>query len=146
MYKTVYIEKWNSNGELIILGCFDHQVKIRGYRIDIGEIGTALEKLDGVTVAIVIYHKDKLVTFVTVTLSSSLLLVGDKSREKEEENISADTYEATIEADILEQTILPEYMMTLRIVCMDKFPLTHENKGNRSELTLPDRMTSKYCS
>ena len=67
MYKTVYIVKWNSNGKLIFLGRFDHQVKICGYRIEIGEMETALDKKDGLTVAIVLDHKDKLVSFVTVT-------------------------------------------------------------------------------
>ena len=138
VYKTGDRVKWNSNGELIFLGRFDHQVKIRGYRIELGEIETALEKQDGVTGAIVLAHKDKLVAFVTVTSSSSLLLVGDKAEEKEEENISADTDEATIKAALVEQTILPEYMMPWRVVCMDKFPLTHNNKVNRSELPLPD--------
>ena len=138
VYKTGDRVKWNSNGELIFLGRFDHQVKIRGYRIELGEIETALEKQDGVTGAIVLAHKDKLVAFVTVTSSYSLLLVGDKAQEKEEESISADTDEATIKADLVEQTILPEYMMPWRVVCMDKFPLTHNNKVNRSELPLPD--------
>ena len=143
VYKTGDRVKWNSNSELIFLGRFDHQVKIRGYRIELGEIETALEKQDGVTGAIVLAHKDKLVAFVTVTSSSSLLLVGDKAEEKEEENISADTDEATIKAALVEQTILPEYMMPWRVVCMEKFPLTHNNKVNRSELPLPDIMTSR---
>ena len=82
MYKTGDRVKCNSNGELIFLGSFDHQVKICGYRIELGEIETALEKQDGVIGAIVLDHKDKLVSFVTVTLSSSLLLVGDKDQEK----------------------------------------------------------------
>ena len=77
---------------------------------------TALDKQDGLTVAIVLDHKDKLVSFVTVTSSYSLLLVGYTSWEKEEEKKSADTDEATIKADLVEQTILPEYMMPWRFV------------------------------
>ena len=59
------------------------------------------------TVEIILAHENKLVAFVTVTPSSSLLLVGDKVKEKEKEDISSDTYEATIKGSLVEHTILP---------------------------------------
>ena len=82
MYKTGDRVKCNIKGEKIFQGRFDRQVKIFRYRIYIVEIENALEKQYGVTGTIAFVRKDKLVKFLTVTSSSSLLLVGDKAQEK----------------------------------------------------------------
>ena len=71
------------------------------------------------------------------------MLVGDKAKDREKEDISSDTYEATIKGSLVEQTILPEYMMPWRVVSMDKFTLKNKNKVNRTQLTLLDIMTSR---
>ena len=95
------------------------------------------------TGTIAFVHKDKLVKFLTVTSSSSLLIVGYKAKDKEKEDISSDTYEATIKGYLVEQTILPEYMMPWRVVSMDKLTSKNKKKVNRSELTFLDIMTSR---
>ena len=93
---------------------------------------------------IILAHENKLVAFVTVTPSSSLLIVGYKAKDKEKEDISSDTYEATIKGYLVEQTILPEYMMPWRVVSMDKLTSKNKKKVNRSELTFLDIMTSRW--
>jgi acyl-coenzyme A synthetase/AMP-(fatty) acid ligase len=54
LYRSGDYGRWRPDGKLEFLGRRDHQVKIRGLRIEIGEIESALSRLDGVRAASVV--------------------------------------------------------------------------------------------
>lgn len=54
MYKTGDIGCWN-NGLIEFCGRKDQQVKVRGMRVELGEIESAINKIDGIIQSVVIY-------------------------------------------------------------------------------------------
>ncbi|WP_062428684.1 non-ribosomal peptide synthetase [Herbidospora daliensis] len=64
VYRTGDLVRWNWDGTLEFLGRNDDQVKLRGHRIELGEVESALESLDGVARAAVAVKGDVLVAYV----------------------------------------------------------------------------------
>ncbi len=123
MYATVDLGVINEDGELIVLGRIDHQVKIRGFRIELGEIENQILELQGIKSAVVTAREDipgdqRLVAYV-ITESESM------SREKITE------WRKHLAAN------LPHYMLPNDWVCLERFPLTVNNKVDRKALPAP---------
>ena len=116
MYRTGDLGVWDESGDLFFKGRSDFQVKIRGYRIDLGEIETALKRVENVRDAIVL---DK--EYGDGRKGLLAYLVGENSSGAEHirECISH---------------ILPEYMIPSSFVFMDRFPLNVNGKIDRKVL------------
>uniref|UniRef100_UPI000B2155E3 AMP-binding enzyme n=1 Tax=Thermobifida halotolerans TaxID=483545 RepID=UPI000B2155E3 len=104
---------------LDFLGRSDFQVKIRGFRVELGEIETALARVDGVSQAVVVAHGDgsghhRLVGYVTAT------------RPLDSAEVRA----------ALAGT-LPAYMVPAAVVVLDALPLTANGKVERRALPAP---------
>ena len=48
LYRTGDRGKYDSSGNIVLLGRIDNEVKIRGHRVGLDEVGTIIEELDGV--------------------------------------------------------------------------------------------------
>jgi hypothetical protein len=110
--------RWRSDGELEYLGRSDQQVKIRGFRVEPGEVEAALREADGVGDCAVVAREDvpgdrRLVAYVT-------------GRARPEE----------LRAHL--RRALPEHMVPVAFVAVERLPLTPSGKLDRSSLPAPD--------
>ncbi|WP_272037596.1 non-ribosomal peptide synthetase [Paenibacillus sp. JJ-100] len=120
MYRTGDLARWLPDGNLEYLGRMDEQVKIRGYRIELGEVENVLLKQEGVAEAIVTVvqnpkQETELCAYITTTCDLSVREIrGRLARE------------------------LPEYMIPVHYVELNKIPLTSNGKVDRRALPQPD--------
>ena len=117
IYNTGDQARYLPDGNVEYLGRKDQQIKIRGFRIEIGEIETALKKLDNVREAVVALRKDpnkRLVAF---------LIADDPSKPL------ANAPERTLEQ------WLPEYMIPSRFEYLENYPMTLNRKVDRKTLS-----------
>ncbi|MCU0662310.1 MAG: amino acid adenylation domain-containing protein [Myxococcota bacterium] len=54
MYATGDLAKWGKDGNLLFLGRMDRQVQIRGFRVELQEIETSINKIEGIDNSIVL--------------------------------------------------------------------------------------------
>jgi amino acid adenylation domain-containing protein len=122
VYKTGDSGRWLDDGTIEYLGRKDSQVKIRGYRIELGEIENVLLGYDTIEKTVVIDVEDQ-----------------------EKDKYLVAYYESTDECDsgLLRNYLkitLPEYMIPVFFIKLDKIPLTASCKIDRKALPHPDRM------
>lgn len=115
IYKTGDLARWLPDGNLEFLGRIDHQVKIRGYRIELGEVENALLKIEGINDAVVVVGEDQESKYLCAYYIS-----------KEEITVSSLRNELLIK--------LPNYMVPLYFIKVDKFPLNSNGKVDRKLL------------
>jgi len=120
MYRTGDYGRQTAAGSIEFLGRRDDQVKVRGYRIELGEIEAALGACAGVRGAV-----------VKVIGDDSPLLVG---------YVTLDAHAAWDEEDIKRRLrwSLPEQMVPTHIVALEAFPMTPNQKIDRSRLPVPN--------
>jgi amino acid adenylation domain-containing protein len=128
MYRTGDLARWTSSGNVEFLGRIDHQVKIRGFRIELGEIENILAS-----------HP---------AIEDCAVLV----REKSDDKYLVGYYVAkTIVEDRNIKTFLgsklPDYMIPIAFVHLEKMPLTVSGKTNRKALPELDfRQDETFCA
>ncbi|MFJ7043352.1 amino acid adenylation domain-containing protein [Streptomyces sp. NPDC101112] len=124
MYRTGDEVRLHADGALEWLGRADAQVKVRGNRIEPAEIEQVLERLPGVTAAVVVAARFEGRGEPRLTA----YLVGDDlpARDRLDEHVSA---------------TLPEYMVPDAYVRLDALPLTDNGKVARARLPRPTRDT-----
>jgi amino acid adenylation domain-containing protein/non-ribosomal peptide synthase protein (TIGR01720 family) len=120
MYKTGDFARWSDDGDIEFIGRADNQVKIKGHRIELGEVQTALSKVDKVNQAAVQVHKDD---------RENPYLVGYYNSSEE---IPARELRKALEVEI------PSYMVPQIMVFLDEFPVTPNGKIDHSKLPKPD--------
>jgi amino acid adenylation domain-containing protein len=127
LYRSGDLGKWLPDGRVDFCGRVDHQVKIRGFRIEPGEIENRLlnhaEIRDAVVIARIDESGDKnLCGYVVVERPGAFESPQVMARELRE---------------YLQQT-LPDYMVPLFFVLLDKIPLTFNGKLDREALPAPE--------
>ena len=114
-YRTGDIVRLRDDGAFALLGRRDHQVKSRGYRIELGEVEAALHSHPGVAdaVAVAIPHEG----WGTAVIGCVVLREGAEVTDMEvRRHVS---------------TIVPRYMVPVRIDVLDSLPRTSNGKADR---------------
>jgi amino acid adenylation domain-containing protein len=122
LYKTGDLVRALPDGRLEFLGRIDEQVKIRGYRVEPNEISLALCSHCAIESAMVIARKD---TSGNNFLVAYLIL-------KKDRQVTASGLRSHLQAR------LPDYMVPTNLVVLDSFPLTANDKVDRSALPAPN--------
>jgi amino acid adenylation domain-containing protein len=120
IYLTGDLTCWLPDGNIEFLGRIDHQVKIRGFRIELGEIEYCLLNIPGVKEAVVLVREE-----VKNDKYICAYFVSDSE------------YEVSEMREYLTKE-LPDYMIPLHFVRLDKMPLTPNGKIHRKALPKPE--------
>jgi amino acid adenylation domain-containing protein/thioester reductase-like protein len=125
LYKTGDMVLLRGDGNLEFYGRKDDQVKIRGYRIELAEIEHNISKLPQISNAALKIHKKEnglptLVAFVEL------------NKINDDETKSLQNIRAKL------QQFMPAYMLPDKYVIVEKMPLTHAGKIDKSILKIPD--------
>lgn len=131
LYTTGDLVRYLSDGNLEFIGRVDHQIKIRGLRVELGEIESILLQHKQVTDAVVLAKQ-------TVNNDTQLIayVVADVDSEGVKTNSSQRSVEAKLETqlkDYLSQS-LPDYMIPMVYLFLDKIPLTNNGKVDKKSL------------
>jgi amino acid adenylation domain-containing protein len=121
LYKTGDLVKYLADGNLLFLGRIDNQVKIRGFRIELEEIENIMINSK--------YVKEALVTSMTLDKNQQTLVGYIVAKEKQR-----------FDQLLLKQYLfdyLPEYMIPIHFVELDRFPLTPNGKIDKNKLPSP---------
>ncbi|MBT5232038.1 MAG: amino acid adenylation domain-containing protein, partial [Methylococcales bacterium] len=122
VYKTGDLVQYNPQMALEYLGRIDHQVKLHGLRIELPEIEHYLNRIDGVSEAVVLVVQEQLVAY----------FVGSASMQVK-----------TAELNQQLSSFLPEYMMPAHYMKLDMMPLTANGKIDRKALPALDLVSQK---
>ncbi len=122
MYKTGDLGRYLPDGRIEFQGRVDNQVKVRGYRIELGEIETVLSSHPSVQECVVVARED---------------VPGDKRL------VAYVTSAATAKFDpgalrLWVKKKLPDYMVPLAWIEMDRLPLSPNGKIDRKNLPVPE--------
>jgi amino acid adenylation domain-containing protein len=122
LYRTGDLGRHRADGTLEILGRLDQQVKIRGFRIELGEIETVLARCPGVREAVAAARGEggaerRLVVYAVPEAGQAL-------------------DPAALRAWLAAR--LPEAMVPLHVVLLERLPLTANGKVDRRALPAPE--------
>lgn len=111
IYRTGDLVKYNEKNELIYLARKDFQIKHLGHRIELGEIETAVSSLEEIAFNCCLYDekKNKIVLFIEQELD--IFYIKDKLK-----------------------SLLPEYMLPNRVICLKSMPINANGKIDRTAL------------
>ncbi len=113
----------NADGCIEFCGRIDQQVKVRGFRIELGEIEAVLGAVPGI--------RNAAVTAPDTGHGERRLVAYVQAEDGQVPDVQA------IRAELARR--LPDYMVPLRYVVLDRFPTTVNGKLDRAALPAPDR-------
>lgn len=125
LYKTGDLVRWLSDGNLEFIGRVDRQVKLRGFRVELGEIESFLRRYPGVKEALVIDRGEGSNKFLC-----AYIVLKDQVERPE-----PDRWEMGIKIFLSHQ--LPDYMVPLYFVTLEKFPVNPSGKIDTRALPNP---------
>ncbi|MCK4258362.1 MAG: amino acid adenylation domain-containing protein [Halanaerobiales bacterium] len=129
IYRTGDLSRWLPDGNIEFLGRIDFQVKIRGFRIELGEIDNSLLKIEYIKEALVIDRED---------------VAGEKYLCA---YIVSDDEVDTPKVRMILAKSLPDYMIPVHFVQLERIPLTLSGKANRKALPAPEvKITEEYIA
>ncbi|TQC50217.1 amino acid adenylation domain-containing protein [Rhodococcus sp. WS4] len=131
MYRTGDLVRRREDGNLDFLGRTDDQVKIRGHRVELGEIASALEALDGVRQAAVV---------VDSGAGGFKRLVGYAVPVSTYQPRDANKYSQALRAT------LPDYMVPAAVIEVDSLPMTVNGKLDVAALPSADDVLGRTGS
>lgn len=119
IYDSGDIVKWLPSGALEYIQRADGQLKIRGNRVEIGEVETQINCLEGVDSGVVkFYKKDEDINGLIGYYTSKSGLTSAELKQQL-------------------RLVLPEYMIPTWVFKMDAFPITQNGKVDKSRLPTP---------
>jgi amino acid adenylation domain-containing protein len=121
LYRTGDLARHLDGGQIEFLGRVDEQVKLRGYRIELGEIEAMLQEHPSVRESVVLMREDE---------TGDKQLVAYVVCRRREPPTTSQLREFLKER-------LPEHMLHLTFVLLDKMPLTTSGKIDRRMLPDP---------
>lgn len=121
LYKTGDLCRWREDGEIEFLGRADQQVKIRGFRVELEEIESTLESMQGVDGAAA--------AVVDGGGGQKMLVVYVVSRDEAVTSKAARAYLAER---------LPKYMVPQAVMQLEELPRLPNGKIDRKQLPEPE--------
>jgi amino acid adenylation domain-containing protein len=121
LYKTGDLCRWREDGEIEFLGRVDQQVKIRGFRVELEEIESTLESMEGVDGAAA--------AVVDGGGGQKMLVVYVVSRDEAVTSEAARAYLAER---------LPKYMLPQAVMHLEELPRLPNGKLDRKQLPKPE--------
>ncbi|WP_430412120.1 amino acid adenylation domain-containing protein [Kordia sp.] len=128
VYRTGDLVRWNAEGNIEFIGRIDTQISIRGFRIEPREIESAILNLINATHCIIVKKE--------INETESAICAFIETAQK----IDIDTLKKDL------KNHLPEYMIPLYIVQLEKLPLTTNGKIAVKKLQLPKRETQEIIA
>ncbi|WP_297836666.1 amino acid adenylation domain-containing protein, partial [Pseudomonas sp.] len=126
LYRTGDLVRQRADGTVDYLGRLDHQVKIRGFRVELGEIEARLQAQPEVRDAVVVARDGisgkRLVAYIVASEADDTLCERLKSRLQES---------------------LPDYMVPVQWLLLEKLPVTPNGKLDRQNLPEPGAQESQ---
>jgi len=115
-YRTGDLSHIDRNGVIHYLGRIDHQVKVLGYRVELGEIESHLREVTGCNIVAAVAWPlvDSSATGVTA-FHCALGITREVIREEMKKRV-------------------PDYMVPVRVYCLDDLPLGSTGKTDRNAL------------
>ena len=125
LYKSGDLARLLPSGELVYQGRIDHQVKIRGFRVELGEIEQVLCRHPAIREAVVrVAGADSterhLVAYLVISPGEEAQVTAQRMRDY----LSAR---------------LPDYMLPVAYVVLERLPMTANNKIDYQALPAPER-------
>ncbi len=145
LYKTGDVARILADGTVEFLGRLDEQVKLRGYRIELGEIEAVLNAHPQVRESVATVREDKpgdqrLVAY---------LVQRSELYQTETESNGSNPPRDALTTGALQNYLrarLPEYMIPMTFVHLEKLPTLANGKIDRKALPAPDKRANTYVA